>query len=215
MCERLIKAAFVLSLTASIVSTFLLHGSFAEKGKRKMQAPSCTLFGTQFNHTVRGILSTVAPGSNLGGNPGWSYLQVSVSGSTRKYVTAIYVTAVPISGGSLTDLIIRTGRVLFCTGDVQAPNNSLTLDPFTPLTIPSGVNRRILDQTYFNERNFEFPRPIVVEPGETATVIAGLTVGQADSASAPTDSIVSLTVFGWEDFPGDGTTSRGFVPDLR
>ncbi len=180
-----------------------------------MQAPSRTLMVQGFNNTVRAILSTLAPNSGLGGNPGWSYLQIAVGGQTRKYCTGLYVSAVPTSGGSLTDLIIRTGRVMIVTGDIQNPNNSLRLDPFTPAPVPEGMNRRIFDQVYLNNGVYEFSRPIIVEPGETLTAVAGLTVGEADSSSSPSDSLVSLTLLGWEDFPGDNVTARGFVPDLR
>lgn len=157
----------------------------------------------QFNQANSGLLSTIAPGFN--------YLAVEIPGDPVKFLTALYVGYIPATGGTVVTTNLRIGRVMVIAGTAMPTDTSIQLDPFSPQFNPTVQGRVLVDEVVRNTFQLEPALPIRFESGETCTVIIGLSVGEADTASAPSASVGYLTVLGFERFAGD----KPFPFDLR
>ena len=141
--------------------------------------------------------------------PAQDYLAVRLENLvTRKVIKSIHVSYVADTGGTVTSTEVRLGRVKVVTGLAEPSAGSLNLDPFSPDTQLPNASRVLFDQLVYNSRNFEFPEGLIIEPGSTATIIIGASVGEADSSSAPSASLGYLSVVGEEYAPNWGKEPR-------
>lgn len=147
----------------------------------------------QFNTTVSSVLD--------GGIADIQYLQITIPASkTHRFVNAIYASYLPNTGGVVTNTVVRTGKLILGMGDF-ALEDGVQLDPFSPLIVPRNTERIILQQVFANRILVEFPMPVEII-GSAVSVAIGRSVGEADSASAPTASIGYLTLIGRETLEG-------------
>lgn len=137
--------------------------------------------------------------------PAEDYLAIYLNTGGEKRIRLIRAGYIPATGGTVTTAALRIGRIKVYTGRVVPSPGSLNLDPFSPNNPdPLGANFCLVDQVIRNEILLPFgDEGLVIPSGQMATIIIGASVGEADSASAPSASYGYLTVSGIEIVKGN------------
>lgn len=135
--------------------------------------------------------------------PAQDYLAVYLNIGSTKHIKTIAAGYVPATGGTVTTGSLRIGRIKVVTGEAKPPLGSLRLDPFSPNIELEGSIYVLVDQIIRNQLVIPFGDDgLIIPSGLAATIIIGASVGEADSASAPSASYGYLMVNGSEVIKG-------------